>query len=107
MESLKWKADALQSQKKMLANEYSGMAYSMRNEIELKKKQLKLYSENIIPALKNNYKTMQLGYEQNTEELFMLYDAWETLNMTQLEYLELLNQVLKAQVGLERIIEKK
>jgi outer membrane protein TolC len=107
IESLKWKAEALQSQKKMMVNEYSGMAYSMRNEIELKKKQLKLYSDNIIPALKNNYKTMQLGYEQNTEELFMLYDAWETLNMTQLEYLELLNQVLKAQVSLERIIEKK
>jgi outer membrane protein TolC len=107
IESLKWKADALQSQKKMLVNEYSGMAYAMRNEIELKKKQLKLYSDNIIPALRNNYKTMQLGYEQNTEELFMLYDAWETLNMTQLEYLELLNQVLKAQVSLERIIEKK
>ena len=107
MESLKWKAEALQSQKGMLLNEYSGMAYAMRNEIELKKKQLKLYSDNIIPALKNNYKTMQLGYEQNTEELFMLYDAWETLNMTQLEYLELLNQVLKAQVSLERIMEKK
>ena len=107
IESLKWKADALQSQKKMLLNEYSGMAYAMRNEIELKKKQLKLYSDNIIPALRNNYKTMQLGYEQNTEELFMLYDAWETLNMTQIEYLELLNQVLKAQVSLERIIEKK
>lgn len=107
MESLKWKADALQSQKAMMLNEYSGMAYAMRNEVELKKKQLKLYSNNIIPALRNNYKTMQLGYEQNTEELFMLYDAWETLNMTQLEYLELLNQVLKTQVALERIIEKK
>ena len=107
IESLKWKADALQSQKEMLVNEYSGMAYSMRNEIELKKKQLKLYDENIIPALKNNYKSMQLGYEQNTEELFMLFDAWETLYMTQLQYIELLNQVLKMQVALERIMETK
>lgn len=107
IESLKWKASALQSQKEMMANEYSGMAYGMLNEIALKKKQLKLFEDNIIPALKNNYKTMQLGYEQNTEELFMLYDAWESLNMTQLEYLELLNQVLKLQVSLERIIEKK
>jgi outer membrane protein TolC len=107
VESLKWKAGALQSQKEMMLNEYSGMAYGMRNEIELKKKQLKLYDENIIPALKNNYKSMQLGYEQNTEELFMLYDAWETLNMTQLDYTELLNQVLKLQVELERIIEVK
>ncbi len=107
IESLKWKARSLQSQKEMMVNEYSGMAYAMRNEIVLKRKQLKLYEDNIIPALKNNYKTIQLGYEQNTEELFMLYDAWESLNMMQLEYIELLNQSLKIQVSLERIIEKK
>ena len=107
IESLKWKATALQSQKEMMVNEYSGMGYSMRNELDLKKKQLKLYDDNIIPALKNNYKTMQLGYEQNTEELFMLYDAWETLYMAQLEYTEILNEVLKIQVSMERLIEKK
>ena len=39
IESLKWKANTLQSQKEMMLNEYSGMAYSMRNEIELKEKQ--------------------------------------------------------------------
>lgn len=106
VESLKWKTYAIQSQKEMMVNEYSGMAYGMRNELELKKKQLKLYDETILPALRNNYKTMQLGYEQNTEELFMLYDAWEVLNMKQLEYTELLNQALKLQVTIERIIEK-
>ncbi|RTL60665.1 MAG: TolC family protein [Sphingobacteriales bacterium] len=107
IESLKWKAFSLQSQKLMMVNEYSGMAYGMQNELELKKKQLKLYDDNIIPALKNNYKTMQLGYEQNTEELFMLFDAWETLYMTQLEYTELLKQALNIQVTLERLMEKK
>ena len=107
IESLKWKTTALQSQKQMMVNEYSGMAYGMRNELELKKKQLKLYDDNIIPALRNNYKTMQLGYEQNTEELFMLYDAWETLYMAQMEYTELLNQALKMQVAIDRLIEKK
>jgi outer membrane protein TolC len=91
----------------MLVNEYSGMAYGMRNELELKKKQLRLYEENIIPALRNNYKSMQLGYEQNTEELFMLFDAWESLYMTQIEYTELLNQALKLQVEIDRLIEKK
>lgn len=107
IESLKWKANAMQSQKEMMVNEYSGMAYSMRNELGLKKKQLTLYDDNIIPALRNNYKSMQLGYEQNTEELFMLYDAWETLYMTQLEYTELLNQLLKIQVAIDRLIESK
>lgn len=107
MESNKWKAVALQSRKVMLVNEYSGMAYGMRNELELKKKQLRLYEETIIPALRNNYKSMQLGYEQNTEELFMLFDAWESLYMTQIEYTELLNQALKLQVEIDRLIEKK
>ena len=50
---------------------------------------------------------MQLGYEQNTEELFMLFDAWESLYMTQLEYTDLLNQALKMQVDIERLMEKK
>ena len=107
IESLKWKATALQSQKEMMVNEYSGMAYGMRNELELKKKQLKLYDENIIPALRNNYRSIQLGYEQNTEELFMLYDAWEILYMKQLEYTSLLGQALELQVTLERLMEKK
>ncbi|MCK9402722.1 MAG: TolC family protein [Chitinophagaceae bacterium] len=107
IESLKWKVSALQSQKEMMVNEYSGMAYSMRNELELKKQQMKLYDENIIPALKNNFKVLQISYEQNTEELFMLYDAWETLYMAQLQYAELLNQALKMQVSLERIMEAK
>jgi outer membrane protein TolC len=104
-ESLKWKASSLQSRKEMLVNEYSGMAYGMKNELELKVRQMKLYENNIIPALRNNYKTAQMGYEQNTEELFMLFDAWETLNMTQLEYLGLLARALELQVTLERILE--
>ncbi len=106
IESLRWKAEALQSQKEMMVNEMSGMAYGMRNELDLKKEQMKLYELEIIPALKNNFKTMQLAYEQNTQELFMLYDAWEVLNMKQLEYLELLDKALQLQVTIERITEQ-
>jgi hypothetical protein len=107
IESLKWKTESLNQQKQMIINEVSGMAYAMRNEIETKQKQIKLYENNIIPALRNNYMTMQLGYEQNTEELFMLFDAWETLNMTQLDYLDQLQQLLIMQSDLERILEVK
>ncbi|MDV3547169.1 transporter [Elizabethkingia anophelis] len=107
IESLKWKASSLESQKEMMVNEYSGMAYGMRNEFDLNKKQIELYEQEIIPALKNNYKSMQLGYEQNTEELFMLFDAWEQLNMTQIEYFDLYTKALTMQVTLDRLIEKK
>jgi outer membrane protein TolC len=107
IESLSWKAVSLNEQKKVMINQFSGSAFEVRNNIELKKKQLKLYESNIIPALQNNYKFMQLGYEQNTEELFQLYDAWETLNMTQLEYLDQLQELLVLQVELEKILQLK
>ena len=72
-----------------------------------RQRRLKLFNENIIPALQKNYQTMQLGYEQNTEELFTLFDAWETLNMTQLEYLQQVQDLLMMQVQLEKILEIK
>jgi len=107
IESLKLQNDALSNEKQMLLNESAGMANSMLSMIETKKRQILLYENNIIPALKNNYKTMQIGYEQNTEELFMLYDAWESLNMTQLDYLSQLQQLLVMQTELDKIIQAK
>jgi outer membrane protein TolC len=105
VESLGWEAESLSQEKKKIINEASGMAQGMRNEIEAKKKQVRLFEENIMPALRKNFQTMQLAYENNTEELFELYDAWETLNMTQLEYLNQLQQLLLMQVEIERILE--
>ncbi|MDQ0477334.1 outer membrane protein TolC [Chryseobacterium sp. MDT2-18] len=107
IESLQIKEEALLAKKKLMVNEYSGRAYGMRNELELNKKQIQLYENTIIPALKNNYKIMQLGYEQNTEDLFTLYDAWEKLNMTQLEYLDILTKAVQSQTELDRLLEKR
>ncbi|GAC1588518.1 MAG: hypothetical protein NVS3B8_02450 [Chitinophagaceae bacterium] len=107
VESLKWKVEALHQQKQMIVNDATGAAYSIYADIESKKKQLQLFKDNIIPALQKNYQTMQLGYEQNTEELFPLFDAWETFNMTQLEYLQQLQDLLMMQVQLEKILEIK
>jgi outer membrane protein TolC len=68
---------------------------------------MRLYETQIIPALRKNFQTMQLGYEQNTEELFELFDAWDALNMTQIEYLDQLKAALLLQAELEKILEIK
>ena len=107
IEGLKWKAEALNQQRSMMVNEAQGMTGAMLADFEAKKKQVQLFENNIIPALRKNYQTMQLGYEQNTEELFMLFDAWEALNMTQLEYLDQLRQLLIMQSELEKLLEIK
>lgn len=106
-ESLVWKNEALKNQQQMILNESSGMATTALTELEVKKKQMKLYEEQIIPALKKNFQTMELGYEQNTEELFELFDAWEALSMTQMDFLDQLQQALGAQAELMKIIEIK
>jgi outer membrane protein TolC len=105
VESLKWKAEALNQQKQMVLNDAAGMATEISSDAEAKRRQVKLFEENIIPALRKNYQVMQLGYQQNTEQLFTLFDAWDTLNKTQLEYLDQLQQLLNMQVGLERTLE--
>lgn len=106
-ESLVWQNEALKNQQQMIVNEISGMANSSITELELKKKQMTLYEQQIIPALRRNFQTMQLGYEQNTEELFELFDAWEALNMTQMDYLDQLQKGLQMQAELMKLLEIK
>jgi len=91
----------------MILNEATGMVGSARAELDTKKKQMRLYETQIVPSLRRNFQTMQLGYEQNTEQLFELFDAWEALNMTQLEYLDQLKAALLLQAELEKILEIK
>ena len=107
VESLRRKTESLNQQKQALINEGSGTAVAMLNEIRTRQQQIKLFEGNIIPALRKNFQTMQLAYENNTEELFELFDAWETLNMTQLQYLDQVQQLLLMQVELERVLEIK
>ncbi len=107
IESLKWKTVSLEQEREAMINESLGMLYSTKAEIDTRKKQVTVYEEEIIPALRRNYQTVQIAYEQNTEELFMLFDAWEKLNMTQLEFLDQLQQLLIMQAELDRVLEIK
>jgi len=106
-ESLVWQNESLKSQQQMILNEAAGMAGSAKAELETKKKQMRLYETQIVPSLRKNFQTMELSYEQNTEELFELFDAWDALNMTQLEYLDQLKAALLLQAELEKILEIK
>jgi outer membrane protein TolC len=96
----------MQKGRESILNEARGMVTSMALEWQTKRKQVQNYETKIIPALRRNYETTLLGYEQNTSQLPLVTDAWEALNMAQLEYLNNLEQLYLIGVKYEKELEK-
>ncbi|HEX9513072.1 MAG TPA: TolC family protein [Puia sp.] len=106
IESLKWKEESLSQQKQVLINEAAGQMQGLLAAFTSKKRQVQLFEQNIIPALSKNYQVLQLGYEQNTGELFELLDAWQTLNRSQLEYLQQVQDLLTMQTEMDKTLQQ-
>jgi outer membrane protein TolC len=106
IESLTWKEQSLAQQKQVMINEATGQMQGLLAAIASKKRQVGLFEQNILPALQKNYQVLQLGYEQNTGELFELLDAWQTLNMTQMEYLQQVQDLLTLQTEMDKILQQ-
>ena len=107
MESYRLKNESLNWQKQMIANEANGIIKGMNAEFLNLKKQYQITQDNIIPALKRNYDTAILAWQNNSGDLFVALDAWEALNMTQIEALDKLKSILTTQVEIEKQLETK
>lgn len=107
VKGLDFDIQSMQRQQENITNEVAGKLEDLRSQTKFKKLQLTIYRDSIIPALKKNYETTLLAYNQNTEELFIVLDAWQMLNMKQLEYLDRVNELLQIQISYEKEIEKR
>jgi outer membrane protein TolC len=103
--SFEIKNESLNWQKQMILNEASGMISGMSTELNNLKKQYDIADKSIIPALKRNYDTSILAWQNNTGDLFVVLDAWEALNMAQIEKLDKLQIILSTQVAIEKQLE--
>jgi len=107
VESLKWRALSLEADRDAMVNEATGAAFGLRRAILSQQGQLRVLGEKVLPALRKNFQAIQLAYEQNTEELFTLYDAWQTLDNTRMEYWDAMENLLLMQVELKKVLEIK
>ncbi|MEJ8804086.1 TolC family protein [Pontibacter sp. H249] len=98
--------EAMQQEKESIVNEAQGMIRNMALELNTLRAQTENYQKKIIPALKKNYDVTMLAYEQNTAQLPEAIDAWEALNMAQMEYLNRLQELYLMVVNYEKEIEK-
>jgi outer membrane protein TolC len=98
--------EAMKNERVAILNELQGTTNSMASEINTLIKQIENYEKRILPALRRNQETLMLAYEENKEELSMVIDAWETLNMTQLQYVETVQKYYEVRVSYEKELEK-
>jgi len=106
VKGMHYEIDAMQKARAAILIETKGMLAGMALRITRMQQQLRNYETKIIPALQKNHETLMLAYEENKEELPMVVDAWEALNMAQLEYLDKLNEYYLMIVSYEKEIEK-
>ena len=91
----------------MILNEASGMISGMNVELTNLKKQYDITEKKIIPALRRNYDTSIIAWQNNTGDLFVVLDAWEAFNMAQMDSLDKLQAILNTQVEIEKQLETK
>src|SRR5258706_3224883 len=98
--------EAMKSERRAILNELQGMSASIIGEINTLNKEIENYEKRIVPALRKNYDTLMVAYDETKEEVPMVIDAWETLNMTQMQYLDTVQKYYETIVSYEKELEK-
>jgi outer membrane protein, heavy metal efflux system len=106
VKGMQYDIEAMKKGREAILVETRGMLAGMASQLARMKQQLENYNSKIIPALRKNYQTLMLAYEENREQLPIIIDAWEALNMAQMEYLEKNEEYYNMIVSYEKELEK-
>jgi outer membrane protein, heavy metal efflux system len=106
VKGMSYEVEAMKKNREAILIEARGMLAGMAAQLNSMQKQLDNYNAKIIPALRKNYQSLMLAYEENREQLPMVLDGWEAMNMAQMEYLNKMEEYYLMIVKYEREIEK-
>jgi cobalt-zinc-cadmium efflux system outer membrane protein len=106
VKGMQYDIEAMKRGREAILIETRGMLSGMASQLKRMKQQLENYDSKIIPALRKNYQTLMLAYEENREQLPIVIDGWEALNMAQMEYLNKVEEYYKMIVSYEKELEK-
>ncbi len=104
--SMNFEREAMRQQKEAMLTEILGMSRSMGNDLTTMQKQISNYENRILPALDKNLKVTMLSYQENKSDLNLVIDAWEALNMSQMNYLDQMQKYYQMIVEYEKNIER-
>lgn len=106
VKAMNYEIESMRKSREAMLLETRGMVNGMAAELTAMKKALQNYREKIIPALEKNYSVAMLSYEENKEELPAVINAWEALNMAQMQYLDQVEKFYQMIVEYEKELEK-
>lgn len=106
VKGMQYDIESMKRNREGILQETKGMLAGMGARIVRMQQQLTNYETKIIPALRKNYETLVLAYEENREQLPMILDGWEALSMAQLEFLDKREEYFTMIVNYEKEIEK-
>ncbi|WP_411273710.1 TolC family protein [Daejeonella sp.] len=106
IKSMNFEQEAMRQQREAMLVEMLGMTKSLESELNSMQKQLGNYEDKILTALNKNLKVTMISYQENKADLNTVIDAWEAVNIAQLNYLEQLQKYYKMIVEYEKNIER-
>lgn len=106
VKGMQYDIEAMKKGREAILIESRGMLAGMAAKLGRMQQQLENYKTKIIPALRRNYQTLMLAYEENREQLPIVIDGWEAMNMAQMEYLNKLEEYYTMIVSYEKELEK-
>jgi cobalt-zinc-cadmium efflux system outer membrane protein len=106
LKGIRYEVEEMQQKRLDIINQTEGALAGLRADMSSKKRQLKNYNTNIIPAQQNAYKTALLAYEQNTGNLPAVLDAIRELQTSRMDALDRLQELVQLQVAYEKENER-
>lgn len=106
IKGMQYDIQAMQKGREALLVETRGMLAAMSSKLMRMQQQLENYNTKIVPALRRNYETLMVAYEENREQLPVVIDGWEAMNMAQMDYLDKLEEYYTMIVSYEKELEK-
>jgi outer membrane protein TolC len=106
VKGMQYDIEAMRDEREAMLIEARGRLNALVTHIKATEQELENYESKIIPALRRHHQAVMLAYEENQEQLSAVVDAWEALNMAQMEYLEKMEAYYKMISDYDKELEK-
>jgi cobalt-zinc-cadmium efflux system outer membrane protein len=106
IKSMNFEREAMRQEKSAMLTEILGMSKSMESDLLNMQQQLSNYETKILPSLEKYLKVSMLSYQENKTDLNTVIDGWESINMSQMNYLDQLQKYYQMIVEYEKTIER-